>query len=113
MLIYRKAGQFHFFYLIIVCSVQTIAMRLNTTMNAKFLVSAVALIAVAATPAMARNDHAKADRHQTTRTGIEVMSPLVAEPGEKALAAVPPSYVGRAYWDAVRRDADRQLNRGY
>ena len=73
----------------------------------------VALVAVAATPAMARSDHAKADRHQTTRTGIEVMSPLVTEPGEKALAPVPPSLVNRAYIDAVRRDADRQLNRGY
>jgi hypothetical protein len=83
------------------------------TMKARLLLSALALVAVAATPAMAKNDRAKADPNQAPRAGIERMSPMVIEPGDKALAPVAPAWVNRAYTDAVRLNVDPQLNRGY
>jgi hypothetical protein len=89
-------------------------MRLNIMTKTKLLVSALALVAVAAGPAWAAKvDRAKAEHNQVQRGGIERMSPMVVEPGDKALAPVGPAFVNRAYTDAVRANVDPQLNRGY
>jgi hypothetical protein len=88
-------------------------MRLIMMTKAKLVVSALALVAVTAAPAMAKTERAKTDRNQVERGGIERMSPMVVEPGDKALAPVAPAFVNRAYTDAVRANVDPQLNRGY
>ena len=81
------------------------------SMNTKFLWSALALVALAATPAVARD--AKPLRNaQVERAAGGRVPAMVAEPGDRATAPVAPRFVGRAYWEAARRDFDRQMNRG-
>ena len=64
------------------------------TTNAKFLVSAVALIAVAATPAMAKKEHARADRHQASaRPQVEVVDDGLGPPGGRNFSPVAGPYV--------------------
>jgi len=73
---------------------------------------ALGFVVAAAVPAMAKN--AKVARNvPVERTTVEQRMPaMVAEPGDRATVPVGPAFVGRSYWDAARRDFDRQMNRG-
>jgi hypothetical protein len=86
-------------------------MRMNMTIRAKLFFSALALVAVAAAPAAARD--AKATHSQQVEPATDgKVSAMVAEPGDRRTRPVDPAYVGRSYWDAARHDFDRQMNRG-
>ena len=83
------------------------------TGNAKFLLSTLALVAVAAVPAVAKDAKPVRNAHiERAPAAVERTPAMVAEPGDRASAPVGPEFVGRSYWDNARRDFDRQMNRG-